>query len=290
MDSNMILITKTFRHIIKAVSSSILCIRFPFLYPRNRFTDTHYNNWNLIQKHKDLYSKYHVTNFEEGAYNKFCTGNSIENKSKYHLKQISEKGWVEYWTTWWAYPYVKFLDFIHNKVLQIFHCIPTYTELDAMPAGWRKAFGIQMCKEIKHALLRFGGRKVLHKYRISQIKEKWGCLCWYDNYSCTEVYKIIHKYEYISSRTCIKCGEPATGYTPYEYWKSPYCDDCRPKNSRFFFDFGLDVKIKDKNGVEHEHSTDGWYGWTGNINGRESNKEAEDNYIEYIKLHYNYDK
>ena len=30
-----------------------------------------------------------------------------------------------------------------------------YTELDSMPEGWRKAFGIQMCEEIKQELLRF---------------------------------------------------------------------------------------------------------------------------------------
>ena len=32
-----------FKLIYKAIQSSILCIRFPFLYPRNRFTGLHYN-------------------------------------------------------------------------------------------------------------------------------------------------------------------------------------------------------------------------------------------------------
>ena len=36
-----------------AVKSSILCLRFPFLYPRNRWTDKHYNNWKLYDYHKD---------------------------------------------------------------------------------------------------------------------------------------------------------------------------------------------------------------------------------------------
>lgn len=30
-----------------------------------------------------------------------------------------------------------------------------YTELDSMPEGWRIAFGIEMCEEIKQELLRF---------------------------------------------------------------------------------------------------------------------------------------
>ena len=49
-----------------------------------------------------------------------------------------------------------------------------------MPEGWRKIFGIQMCKEIKRALLE-DGRKKLYKYRITQIKEKFGSLRWYDS-------------------------------------------------------------------------------------------------------------
>ena len=26
-----------------------MCIKYPFLYPRNRFTDLHYNNWKIIE-------------------------------------------------------------------------------------------------------------------------------------------------------------------------------------------------------------------------------------------------
>ena len=36
----------------RIIKSTILCIRFPFLYPRNRFTDLHYNNWKIIEFHK----------------------------------------------------------------------------------------------------------------------------------------------------------------------------------------------------------------------------------------------
>lgn len=100
----------------------------------------------------------------------------------------------------------------------------SYTELDAMPNGWRKAFGEQMCEEIKEELEK---HNILDKYRISQIKEKYGRLCWYD-FGCTEkmLHEIIPKYEELSKHTCICCGKPATKMTLG--WISPYCDDCCP--------------------------------------------------------------
>ena len=70
-----------------------------------------------------------------------------------------------------------------------------YTELDAMPDGWRIAFGEQMCQEIKDALIEID---YLEKYRITQIKEKYGMLRWYDFGASRKIYDIISKYEGIS--------------------------------------------------------------------------------------------
>ena len=99
-----------------------------------------------------------------------------------------------------------------------------YTELDDMPDGWRKAFGEQMCAELKTALDHAG---LTDQYMIVQIKEKYGMLRWYDNGYTDEVESIIEKYEEISKRTCIICGKPATVMTTG--WISPYCDDCIPE-------------------------------------------------------------
>ena len=259
-----------FKLIYKAIQSSILCIRFPFLYPRNLCTGLHYNNWRIKEYCSKLAEKYKYSGKQDpGA------------KKVYNLKinKYNTLGtYYTYWTNRWAKILYNIITWYHNVFLQIFHCIPTYTELDAMPSGWRKAFGIQMCKEIKHALLKAGWREGLYKYRIVQIKEKYGELRWYDEYSYVDVQKIIQKYEYISERTCIECGELATGYTPIEYWKSPYCDNCRPKDSKYFIDFGLRVKVDDE-----EYTSDTWYGYTGNINYRD-NQEAENNYKEYIEI------
>lgn len=96
-----------------------------------------------------------------------------------------------------------------------------YTELDEMPDGWRIAFGEDLCRELKEELERAGA---LDSYRITQIKEKFGSLRWYDNGNTKAGYNIISKYEAISERTCICCGKPATRISTG--WISPFCDEC----------------------------------------------------------------
>ena len=96
-----------------------------------------------------------------------------------------------------------------------------YTELDAMPIGWRIAFGDQMVEELGEEL-----RKANYddEYRILDIKEKYGGLRWYDNSNTKEGYNIINKYENLSRTTCICCGKPAKYITLG--WISPLCEDC----------------------------------------------------------------
>lgn len=96
-----------------------------------------------------------------------------------------------------------------------------YTELDAMPDAWRKAFGIKMCKELKEELKK---HKYLKKYRVTQIKEKYGSLRWYDMGNTERGHEIISKYEKLSMTICINCGKPAV----YESngWVSFLCEDC----------------------------------------------------------------
>lgn len=209
-----------------AVKSSILCLRFPFLYPRNRWTNKHYNNWKLYNYHKDNWT-------EAYEWNKFGINKEYpEINGKWEVKN-----------KWLAFK-IKCADLL-NDFIGIFHCIPLYTELDAMPRGWRKCFGIQMCKEVKKALLE-DGRKTLKRYRIDQIKEKFGGLRWYDTGGNRQVQKVIAKYEYISYRTCIECGRPAEYVT--NGWIEPYCERCIPEN-------------KKDNASKYESDMD-FYGWT----------------------------
>ena len=99
-----------------------------------------------------------------------------------------------------------------------------FTELDDMPKGWRIAFGEQMCEEIREALLKHGGEEALSRYRVAQIKEKFGALRWYDFNGNEDTDAVINKYEAISERTCIRCGKPATQISTG--WISPWCDEC----------------------------------------------------------------
>lgn len=96
-----------------------------------------------------------------------------------------------------------------------------YTELDAMPQGWRIAFGEQLCAELKEEL---ANANYLENYRITDIKEKYGMLHWYDCGNTENGHKIIGKYEGMSRRICIHCGKPATKISTG--WISPWCDTC----------------------------------------------------------------
>lgn len=179
------------------IPATILCIRFPFLYPRNRFSGKHYTNWVLDVKKMDAHEKAYKEN-----------------------QLIDEK--VNYW---WVFV-EKFYSLLET-FLGIFHIIPSYTELGALPSGWRKAFGLQICRELKRALLEDGGRKRLNSYRIDQIKEKYGELCWYDHGGNEETNNIIAKYTYISRHTCITCGKSADYVT--KGWVEPYCREHLPE-------------------------------------------------------------
>lgn len=97
-----------------------------------------------------------------------------------------------------------------------------FTELDTMPAGWRTAFGEEICKEIMEELVR---NNCVDSYRIVQIKEKYGELRWYSQGGTERIYReIVPKYERMSKRTCIYCGQPATFVS--KSWAAPWCNTC----------------------------------------------------------------
>ena len=114
-----------------------------------------------------------------------------------------------------------------------------------MPEGWRLAFGEQLCQEIQEALEEAqkldpnGGYEecaittnydskvivpYIEGYRITEIKEKYGTLRWYDNGATQKVHDIIAKYERLSGDVCIRCGKPAIWESLG--WISFFCDDC----------------------------------------------------------------
>ena len=226
-DSYTNYIIKTIKFKIKkytwdVIKSSYLCIRFPFLYPRNRFSDKHYNNYKLSEKYTDIFKKWnnwskeHVNDYiDKFGKDSVILDNTIV-KSDYIMKLASKKDRFLYW-------FYKNLETFYG----VFHCIPTYTELDAMDNGWRKRFGIQFCKELKDSINKNPNKNYKKNFRILQIKEKWGEFqCYVSSYS-PEVERVINKYGYLSQYVCVHCGEDAVKKTMG--WICPYCEKCLPK-------------------------------------------------------------
>ena len=266
----------------RIINSIILCLRFPFLYPRNRFSGRHevYPDWFLRLTSRIENKTYEVFNlqyrfhkdpfldrrfiYSQGKYTIFLgykgiltimgplTSETFDLQSHVGMKKfkvvsiepynsntiiyhvcMNEATDVNYG---FAFKQIKVIKSYFN--LRILHClewfrkhimnlicfIPTFTELDAMPVGWRKAFGIELCKEIKKELKK---HNYLRKYRIMQIKEKYSELRLYDCGSPNGcIQPIIDKYTDISYNTCIICGKPAHYHT--EGYILPYCDEHKP--------------------------------------------------------------
>lgn len=278
-----------FKKIGRVIYSTLLCIKYPFLYPRNRWTDKHYNCWKIIEYHRENYGKaYHlislqitdkeVNSEEQTEYYKFLdtkketylrtdySGDELViylGRNKGTIEKIIKKiklGSKIYDSSWVSGKNVlvlkvnsteelkedykgdfncirltinqilafkiKILDWIEKYPLQIIHFPTYYTELDSMDKGWKDAFGMNFCKDLRKALIRTGGYKLLFRFRILQIKEKYGRLEVYCIGYNDEINKVISKYSKLSEKTCIRCGKPATCIS--KGWISPYCDDCVP--------------------------------------------------------------
>lgn len=104
----------------------------------------------------------------------------------------------------------------------------SYTWMDDIPLGWKKAFGDQMVEELGVLLEKYNYQD---KYKLCQIKEKYGGLRWYDEGFPSEGYdeysEWLDKYEELSFKTCIECGKPAKYFT--KGWIMPICEDCAKK-------------------------------------------------------------
>jgi hypothetical protein len=95
---------------------------------------------------------------------------------------------------------------------------------DLLPKGWQIAFGLDMIEEIDKLLKKYN---FVEKYRILQVKEKWGELCWYTGAMPDDLYNeheiLLYKYIKLSTDVCIVCGKPATHMT--KGWISYLCDE-----------------------------------------------------------------
>lgn len=270
---------------IKIIKSTYLCIRYPFLYPRNRFDDKHHayllsslisklykksilyiNITGKLIKENEKIENYKYYSFlnnhikydkennkiiitNEKCIKEFDISNIIYDFKKFevigfrltfaftgtpiiilNVKCIDENDNKNYGFSYNKieliinkinYNLYNITKFIDTKILDNIFILPTYTEWDSLDEGWKKSFGKQLLKEIKSQLIK---DKMLYKWRITQLKEKFGSLRIYCNYASEDLYKIIDKYEDISTKTCIKCGNNATHMS--KGYILPYCDNC----------------------------------------------------------------
>lgn len=103
------------------------------------------------------------------------------------------------------YPWLEVRNVWTDKIIED----TNFTWLDDLPKGWKIAFGEQMVEELDKILRKANYQ---NNYRITQIKEKYGSLRWYDNGVPTEILeeqnKWLAKYEDLSEHTCMICGKP----------------------------------------------------------------------------------
>lgn len=96
-----------------------------------------------------------------------------------------------------------------------------YTWLDELEPGWNKSFGLNLCKDLKDALIKDNR---LEDFSFIQIKEKFGELNLYANNYGNNTKKVLAKYKTLSKYICARCGKPAR-YITID-WIYPLCEDC----------------------------------------------------------------
>ena len=95
-----------------------------------------------------------------------------------------------------------------------------YSLDEDIPKGWSKLFWMCM-EEIREPLEKAG---LTNTFYFTQVKEKYGELCLYNNGATEEVLDIISKYEYLSQFICDRCGKPADYQT--SGWIENICNEC----------------------------------------------------------------
>lgn len=120
------------------------------------------------------------------------------------------------------YPFLKMRSFGRKREKTDY----SWTLLDSIPHGWKQAFGEQMCADIKAAIMEDdpSGEK-WKSYYVSEAKEKYGELRWYDSFNGGKKEDVMWVYEYISRYTCVRCGKINVPVFD-DGWVSPYCLDC----------------------------------------------------------------
>lgn len=101
-------------NILKLIHNSILCIKYPWLYPCC-YNGLHYYDATVLDKIQ-RYKKH--------------------SNSSFDLFNIR----------------AKLLTFYHNYILALFHCVTRYTILDFIPKGWKNRFANEIIDKVSMLL------------------------------------------------------------------------------------------------------------------------------------------
>lgn len=106
-----------------------------------------------------------------------------------------------------------------------------FTWLDDLEPGWYKAFGIELCEDLKKSIAEDGCEDT---FEFLQIKEKFASLRLYAAGYGDATKEVLAKYEELSKYICGHCGEPATKITMG--WYYPVCDECYERDVKGGFE------------------------------------------------------
>ena len=102
-----------------------------------------------------------------------------------------------------------------------------------------------MCEDLRKILI---NKRYLSKYKITDIKEKYGSLSISDNGHFEEMDDIITKYEMLSEYICCDCGKPDVSLVNSLGYIQPLCRNCLEKRILVGRQNGLSIN----NGMTYE--------------------------------------
>lgn len=102
-----------------------------------------------------------------------------------------------------------------------------------------------MCEDLRKILI---NKRYLNKYKITDIKEKYGSLSIHDNGHFEEMDDIITKYEMLSEYICCDCGKPDVSLVNCLGYIQPLCRNCLEKRILVGRQHGLSIN----NGMTYE--------------------------------------
>lgn len=153
--------------------------------------------------------------YEQAVYSKYFE-KSLESLERCLLRREENKMLLE------KYPWLRIRNRWTGELIEedpFFYS----NELDCLEEGWRIAFGLDLCRDLDTALRKLS-KENYDSFRITQIKEKYGTLRFYTNFTTDEISDVINKYIKKSMEYCLFCGKPVSCIS--RGWIYYLCDDC----------------------------------------------------------------